>query len=55
MKCSSYKVLINYHEATILNNQDHIKRLGNFVKGQRTIDARLTHTSGLLNAQLTYS
>ena len=27
MKYSSYKVLINYHEATILNNQDHIKRL----------------------------
>ena len=23
---SSYEVLINYHEATILNNQDHIKR-----------------------------
>ena len=22
---SSYEVLINYHEATILNNQDHIK------------------------------
>ena len=27
MKFSSYEVLINYHEATILNNQDHIKRL----------------------------
>ena len=27
MKYSSYGVLINYHEATILNNQDHIKRL----------------------------
>ena len=24
---SSYEVLINYHEPTILNNQDHIKRL----------------------------
>ena len=24
---SLYEVLINYHEATILNNQDHIKRL----------------------------
>ena len=24
---SSYEVLINYHEATILNDQDHIKRL----------------------------
>ena len=24
---SSYEVLINYHEASILNNQDHIKRL----------------------------
>ena len=27
MKYSSYEVLTNYHEATILNNQDHIKRL----------------------------
>ena len=27
MKYSSYEVLIDYHEATILNNQDHIKRL----------------------------
>ena len=27
MKYSSYEVLINYYEATILNNQDHIKRL----------------------------
>ena len=27
MKYSSYEVLINYREATILNNQDHIKRL----------------------------
>ena len=27
MKYSSHEVLINYHEATILNNQDHIKRL----------------------------
>ena len=27
MGYSSYEVLINHHEATILNNQDHIKRL----------------------------
>ena len=27
MKHSSYEVLINYHEATILNNQDNIKKL----------------------------
>ena len=27
MKYSSYEIQINYHEATILNNQDHIKRL----------------------------
>ena len=27
MGYSSYEVLINYHKATILNNQDHIKRL----------------------------
>ena len=24
---SSYEVLVNYHPVTILNNQDHIKRL----------------------------
>ena len=29
MKYSSYELFINYHEATILNNQDHIKRLIN--------------------------
>ena len=27
MKYCSYEVLIKYHKATILNNQDHIKRL----------------------------
>ena len=27
MSYSSFEVLINYHEATILNNQDHVKRL----------------------------
>ena len=27
MGYSSYELLINYHEATILNNQDHFKRL----------------------------
>ena len=27
MKYSSYEVLINYHAATILNNQDHIKKI----------------------------
>ena len=27
MGYSSYEVLINYHKATILNNQDHIKKL----------------------------
>ena len=27
MKYSSYEVLINYHEATIINNENHIKRL----------------------------
>ena len=27
MKYSSYEILINYHEANILNNQDHIKKL----------------------------
>ena len=27
MGYSSYEVLINYHEATILHNQDHIKKL----------------------------
>ena len=27
MKYTSYEILINYHPATILNNQEHIKRL----------------------------
>ena len=27
MGYSSYEVLLNYHEATILSNQDHVKRL----------------------------
>ena len=27
MKYSSYEVLINYNESTILNNEDHIKKL----------------------------
>ena len=27
MGYSSYEVLVNYHHATILNNQDHIRRL----------------------------
>ena len=27
MEYSSYEVLVNYHSVTILNNQDHIKRL----------------------------
>ena len=27
MKYTSYEILINYHEATILNNQEHIKQL----------------------------
>ena len=27
MEYSSYEILINYHEATILNNENHIKRL----------------------------
>ena len=27
MDYSSYEVLVNYHPVTILNNQDHIKRL----------------------------
>ena len=27
MGYSSYEVLVNYHPATVLNNQDHIKRL----------------------------
>ena len=27
LRYSSYEVLINYHEVSVLNNQDHIKRL----------------------------
>ena len=27
LRYSSYEVLINYHEVSVLDNQDHIKRL----------------------------
>ena len=38
---SSYEVLINYHKATILNNQDHIKRL---IYKNNKLDEKLKET-----------
>ena len=45
MKYSSYEVLINYHEATILNNQDHIKRL---IHKTNKLDDKLKENSKLI-------
>ena len=45
MKYSSYEVLINYHEATILNNQDHIKRL---IYKTNKLDEKLDENSKLI-------
>ena len=42
---SSYEVLINYHEATILNNQDHIKRL---IYKTNKLDDKLKENSKLI-------
>ena len=45
MKYSSYEVLINYHPATILNNQDHIKRL---IYKTNKLDNKLKENSKLI-------
>ena len=42
---SSYEVLINYHEATILNNQDHIKRL---IHKTNKLDKKLDENNKLI-------
>ena len=45
MKYSSYEVLINYHEATILDNQDHIKRL---IYKTNKLDEKLNENNKLI-------
>ena len=45
MGYSSYKVLINYHEATILSNQDHIKRL---IYKTNKLDEKLNENNKLI-------
>ena len=45
MKYSSYEVLINYHEATILNNHDHIKRL---IYKTNKLDEKLNENNKLI-------
>ena len=45
MGYSSYEVLINYHEATILNNQDHIKRL---IYKTNKLDRKLNENNKLI-------
>ena len=45
MKYSSYEVLINYHAATILNNQDYIKRL---IYKTNKLDNKLKENSRLI-------
>ena len=45
MGYSSYEVLINYHEATILNYQDHIKRL---IYRTNKLDEKLNENNKLI-------
>ena len=45
MKYSSYEVLIDYHEATILDNQDHIKRL---IYKTNKLDEKLNENNKLI-------
>ena len=45
MKYSSYEVLINYHEAPIINNQDHIKRL---IYKTNKLDEKLNENNKLI-------
>ena len=45
MKYSSYNVLINYHTATISNNQDHIKRL---IYKTNKLDEKLNENNKLI-------
>ena len=45
MKYSSYEVLINYHPATILNNQDRIKRS---IYKTNKLDNKLKETNKLI-------
>ena len=45
MKYSSYEVLINYHKATILNNQGHIKRL---IYKTNKLDEKLNENNKLI-------
>ena len=45
MGYSSYEVLISYHEATILNNQDHIKRL---IYKTNKLDEKLNENNKLI-------
>ena len=43
MKYSSYEVLINYNETTILNNQDHIKKLTYKTNKFNNLDKKLNN------------
>ena len=45
MGYSSYEVLVNYHPVTILNNQDHIKRL---IYKNNKLDERLDENNKLI-------
>ena len=46
---SSYEVLINYHEATILNNQDHIRRL---IYKNNKLDEKLNENKKLIRESI---
>ena len=45
MEYNFYELLINYYEATILNNQDHIKRL---IYKTNKLDEKLNENNKLI-------
>ena len=49
MKYSSYETLINYLEDTILNNQDHIKKLVNKTNKLNTFDTKFDKINELID------
>ena len=49
MKYTSYEVLINYHPATILNNQEHIKQL---IYKTNKLDENLANNNKLIREHI---
>ena len=49
MGYSSYEVLVNYHPVTIVNNQDHIKRL---IYKTNKLDEKLDESNKLIRESI---